>query len=160
MIRGVELVDRYGPEIEYDFLTVYHGLHLSDWFSGRGAPPWSKLVRLADALPSHSRFKAAIIDDDELAARLNLTDDEDGDKSERRKMTYEGYDPVIAKLTDACDLLIGLQRTLIQVNSEKGKGPKDTKFMDRPESAVDRARRRMRQEKIAGLRQLLVPSEN
>lgn len=158
MIRGVELVDRYGPEIEYDFLALLHGVDLSDWFSGRGAPAWGKLVRLTDQLPPHSRFKAAMLDDDEFAAAIGVSDEEtNGDKPQR--ISLADYDPMVAKLTDVCDLLIGLRTTLVAVNSEKGKGPKDTKYMPRPETAFDRLRRRKRQEKLSELRNLLVPGE-
>lgn len=157
MIRGVGLVDRYGPEIEYDFLALLHGVDLSDWFSGRGAPAWGKLVRLTDQLPTHSRFKAAMLDDDEFAAEVGVSSDDDSDKPSR--LTLADYDPLVAKMTDMCDLLIILRDTLVTVNSEKGKGPKGTKYMPRPQTAFDRLRARKRQEKMSDLRSRLVPGE-
>lgn len=152
-------MDRYGPEIEVDLLTIYHGRwDLSDWFSGSSAPAWGKLVRLADQLPPHSRFKAAMMDDDEFAARIGVSDESD-EPGKRAKMSLEGYDPLLAKVTDVCDLLIGLRETLIAVNSEKGKAPKGTKYMPRPETAFDRLRRAERQKKLNELRNILVPGE-
>lgn len=156
MIRGIELVDRYGPEIEYD-MHAFLNVDMCDWFSGRSAPAWGKLVRLTDRLPPHSRFKAAMMDDDDFAERVGLPLDDGENKSP--KVPLEDYDPLVAKLTDVCDLLIGLRTTLVAVNSDKGKGPKDTKYMPRPQTAFDRLRVKKRQEKLNELKSLLLPGE-
>lgn len=112
---------------------------------------------MADQLPPHSRFKAAMMDDDELAAIIGLSDDDESSK--KQKVSLAEYDPLVAKLTDVCDLLIGVRTTLIAVNSEKGKGPRDVKFMPRPETAFDRLRRVTRERKISELKSVLVPGE-
>lgn len=98
-----------------------------------------------------------MMDDDELAAMIGVVDDDN--KPKRAKVSLAEYDPLVAKLTDVCDLLIGVRTTLIAVNSEKGKGPKDVKYMPRPETAFDRLRRRERDRKLNELRSMLLPGE-
>lgn len=136
------------------------GLDLCDKFSGPGGMTWGKLVRMTDQLPPHSQFKAAMMDDDEYIASLglNLNDDDDGSKK-KQTVPLTHYDPMVERLTDVCDLLIGLRTTLIAVNSDKGKAPKDVKFMARPETAFDRLRRRERTNKLNELRSILLPDE-
>lgn len=71
-----------------------------------------------------------MLDDDEYVAQFGEVSDSDEEQPGRMDLT--GYDPVVAKLTDVCDLLISNRTTLIAVNSEKGKGPKNVKYMQRP----------------------------
>lgn len=156
MIRGCELVDRYGDELEYDF-HAYLGLDLCDWFSGRGAPSWGKLIRMSMKLPSHGQFKAAILDDDDYAESVGLPDDSGDDK--KRSIGYLEYDPTVQRLDTLADLLIALRATLIAVNSDKGKAPKDMKYSERPETAFDRLRKRHAREKRDMLIGILTPDQ-
>lgn len=150
-------MDRYGEELEYDF-HAFLGLDLTDWFTGRDAPSWGKLNRLASQLPPHGRFKAALLDDDEYAESIGVPDDNDEDDGKRR-VGFLDYDPTYARLTDIADLLISLRDTLIAVNSDKGKAPKNTKYMTRPETAFDRLRKRHAKEKRELLNSVLFPGE-
>lgn len=107
---------------------------------------------MSERLPQHGRFKAAVLDDDELASRYS---DEDSPE-ERVKFGYGGYNPEVAKLTDIADILLSLRATLIAVNSEKGKMPKITPF-PRPETAFDRRARERLKSKRNELFKMLTP---
>lgn len=152
MSRGYDLIDRYGPELEYDF-HAFLGLDLTDWFSGRGAPAWGKLIRLSNQLPSHGRFKAAVLDDDEFAESVGLPDSDD--QGREKAFGLVDYDPVVARLTDIGDLLIKLQATLVAVNSEKKQ--RAPKYMARPQTAFDRLEKRVSREKRDFLTSILTP---
>lgn len=59
----VEQIDLYGDDIEADFFD--RGTDLLDWFRGRR--PWPQLHRLLRRMPEGCRYRAAVLDDDELA---------------------------------------------------------------------------------------------
>lgn len=110
---------------------------------------------MSELLPSHGRYKAAMLDDDEYAARVGLPDSSD---EKRRPVDYVDYDITAAKLDNIADLLIALKATLIAVNNE-GKAPKGVKFLTRPETAFDRLKRAHAREKRRLLASILTPGE-
>lgn len=128
-------------------------LDLTDWFLGVEAPSWGKLSRLLDQLPQHGRFKAALLDDDELAEQIYEPVDDDGPIP---PMDFVGYDPVVAGLTNIGDILLMLRATLIAVNSDKGKMP-PVKPLPRPESARERVERERSKERRSELLSILTP---
>lgn len=114
------------------------GLDLLDWFRGRH--PWSKLLRLAARLPDHSRYKAALADDEDLAEQL-AGRVEAGTPAAR--MTMLGWTPERALLTALVEAVGSLTAITIAVNSEDDKAP-DVPRLPRPVLALDRIQDRRR----------------
>ncbi|MGK9270499.1 hypothetical protein KXR83_05800 [Williamsia muralis] len=81
MAERVELIDRFGDQIEYD-LHKHLGVDLLDFF--RGVLPWEKLDRLLPQLPWQSQFKKAMENDPEQARKYaeQFTDLEQFDSQE------------------------------------------------------------------------------
>jgi hypothetical protein len=136
MSRVVQLIQRYGDEIEYDLHTRLH-LDLGDWF--RGLHPWEKLLRLAGQLPRDSRYKAALYDDDDVAAMWATQHGERDDDAPRPELTLEGWTPELGQLVAMTEAIMGMHRTLIAIHN-KGKAP-EFKPLPRPKTAWDRRER-------------------
>lgn len=107
------------------------GLDLLDWFRGRH--PWGKLLRLAAGLPAHSRYKAAAVDDDDIAEAIA---DREPDTTELR-MTTAGWTPERSLLTCLVDAVGYLTAVTIAVNSRNGKVP-EVPRLPRPVTALER----------------------
>jgi hypothetical protein len=125
----VVLINQYGEEIEYDLFE--RGCDILDWF--RGKRPWSQLTRLISRLPNHSHYKAAVLNNDEMAKAAI----ESGMASEPRTMV--GWTPEVAAITDNTAWVKNLYGLLAAVNSD-GKFP-DLPKSDIPETAFDRQRK-------------------
>lgn len=158
----MELVNRYGDELEYD-LHQFLTLDLADWFRGRHA--WGKLIRMAAQLPAHSRYKAALADDDELAERyvaeIGTAEDErrrEG-KARRQAKTMADWSPELSTLADLVDGVQELHASFAQANSKKGTRPK-VRHTDRPMVALDRVRYRRDLSQAERVRNAFSPRED
>lgn len=156
----MSLVDRYGPELEYDLHG--RGVDLLDFI--RGVHPWGKLLRLAGQLPASSRYQAALADDDDAVREYLSVVGEDHDERvrsgeiPRRPRTMAGWSEELAGIADMVDAVNQLHATLSQVNSKSGTRPKVARY-PRPVLAVDRARRERDLTVVASVRNMFGPKE-
>ena len=130
----VDLVDRYGPAIEFDLFS-HGGWDLLDWF--RGTRPWPQLLRLVDKLPPLSQFRRAVSDDDDLAARAAA-----GALTGPGKPTLQHWtelDDLKATIIDGFALV---QLAIASQHTPKGKQPPKFRPTPRPKTAWHRAQRR------------------
>lgn len=127
-------LERYGDELEADFLSEYHGLNLGKLLrSGQHA----RILRLIHQLPQASRFNAAVASDPEhVEAIIKAT--------EGQQQT--SYHPPLAEwrteneqLATVADLLQNVIAAIVATNG--GKPPK-VKPMPRPKTEFDAARER------------------
>jgi hypothetical protein len=154
MARAVELVDRYGPELDYD-LHARLGLDLLDWF--RGGHPWDQLLWLAEQLPGDSHYKAAMADDDDLVAEyVGQHGLPEGGRP--TSVSLADWTTERQMLTSVIDAINAMHRTLIAANSERGKAPPEMPRLPRPESAWDRAAIRQDIDQAVGLAKLFLPN--
>lgn len=97
--------------------------------------PWGQLLRFADGLPLHSRYKAAIHDDIEYAEALAAT----GALDERpRPPTLAGFTPEVNALLELTDWVKSLYRLTFGVHSQTA--PPELPPTRRPRTAFDRLR--------------------
>lgn len=139
----VEVVDRYGPAIEYD-LHQHLGLDLLDFF--RHKHSWMKLDRLIWQLPSGSAFWAARTDDDE-AAKAML--ERHGDKPRPRAV------PPLTEMTRTNQVLLDivdwLQLTVDRLERLGGNKPPVPERAPRPTSALERVEHQQEAAAVADL---------
>lgn len=141
----VELFDKFGLQIQLDFRDFWCGLDVLEYFEGSRS--WLEFYEFLNGLPAHSRFKAAVALDPELAQMLKdqrdaaeaEDDDEDeldeGDQAWNPKMrSQEGYSPEISLMYSMLDAMNEVSRTLIAVN---GKRPPPKQKLPKPISAMD-----------------------
>lgn len=124
------MVDRYGPQIEYD-LQKELGLDLLDFF--RGKYTWAKLDRLIGQLPQGSAYWAARVDDDEVAkAYLEA----------HKKLPKGDGAPPLEEMTYQNQLLMMLVDGMIGMNHRLeallGLRPPPPKGLSRPKTAAQR----------------------
>ncbi|ALE77671.1 hypothetical protein WY02_03520 [Pseudonocardia sp. AL041005-10] len=134
----VEQIDLYGEAIESDLAD--RGIDLLDFF--RGARPWTQLARMLPRLPEGSRYRAALLDDEDLArARIEAEDDEDDDapsKSDRPPLIGETQDRAL--LRQAVSFLRRIEHGLYNSRAPKSKRSKAPDPLKGPETAEDRLR--------------------
>lgn len=135
----VEQIDLYGDAIDRDLALGGRGYtggwDLLDWFRGRR--PWPQLARLIGGLPEGSRYSAAILDDEELAAeRLERGEERTGRSTP--PLVGETYDRALLRA-----LVSGMGRVEYAVYAAAA-GKKRTgsppKALPGPETAEDRLR--------------------
>lgn len=85
---------------------------------------------MIEQLPSHSRYKAAVWDDDDAAPTLAKL-------PTRKAFGLREWTPERAQLTQIIEYLAGIQSRLIAQTSKSGKGPR-VRPQARPTTAVDR----------------------
>jgi len=108
-------------------------------------------LTLIDQLPSHSRYVAAVHEDEELIEHLADQLDDEG-PSPPPPLT--DWTPEVERLTAIIDRLGELIAVTAAANSKQGK-VRPPKPSPRPVTAVDRARRRRRERKHAIVQQRL-----
>lgn len=135
----VEQVDLYGEAIEADLAlggVGYSGGHdLLDWFRGRR--PWPQLARLLQRLPEGSRYWAAILDDETLAAERIAAGIEPPPRRKTPPLLGETPERMLLR-----GILSGLQRVehavfAVQVGKKAGPRPRP---LPEPSTAEDRLR--------------------
>ncbi|GJF06604.1 hypothetical protein [Pseudonocardia sp. D17] len=127
------------------------GLDLLDWLRGRH--PWGKLLRLAGQLGRHSRYIAALHDDDEIAPLLVAAHDDSG---EEPRMSLVGWTHERELLTELLQSVRALQATVIGIVSKSGKPP-EVPPARRPRTLVDDLRRRADRDQAETVIQLFNP---
>jgi hypothetical protein len=129
------------------------GWDLLDYF--RGVRPWTQLLRIADRLPPHSRFKHAVADDDELQRwREDRFKGRVPPARPPRLSEWTVFDDIMTTLNDGFSLL---RHTIVSVNAEKGKRPPAWKPTRRPKSAADRAESRRDMDTVMDIRRKVLP---
>jgi hypothetical protein len=118
---------------------------IHDFFTGRR--PWAQLERLIERLPRHSRYKAALEDDDNYAA-LALAMQKAGVAETPARVPLVGYDEVAVRLDNIYDAVNALRETLIAIYSKRNSAKPKPNRAPRPESAHQRVRRRQAREKL------------
>lgn len=98
-----------------------------------------QVLALLGQLPRTSRVKAAIMNDDEILAGIDLGDPEEAEDSGPELTDWSMTVEMLASVYDAINALIGVT---IQVNSDKRRSM--PKPLPRPRTAIDRARERRR----------------
>lgn len=90
-----------------------------------------------DGLPAHSRYVAALLDDEAEAERIAALDDPD----DHQRVGLAGYDPhraLLAALIDAVNM------NTVATIAAAGAEPPKFEPLPRPETGLDRARARLR----------------
>ena len=104
---------------------------------------WSFLIDLIDQLPSNSRTTEAILNDEEIAEEI-LAQRESGDTSDGAwHPRFSEFGQTQQMLAQIIDQLSGLQATTV---AAAGGDPKTSRPYPRPQSAVDRLKRKREQE--------------
>lgn len=126
------MIARYGDAIEYDLVTKCNGLDLAtEWRRRR----WRKLLNIIDRLPRDSAYIEAMSDDEDMAEHL-LDRSEQGPK--RRMSEFSAQVELLSVIADR-------QAEMIQVLvARRGARPPRIKWQPRPETALERVRRRRR----------------
>ena len=148
MIALIPIIDRYGPAIEWDLRTLWH-VDIHEYF--RGERPWSQLRRFLDGLAPTSRYVIAKRNDPEvaLATAHALREARHGEGRSRYRPPAVEWDTraeLDAAILDRLGEVVALLSDLpIAGNKRKGKPPKRT---PRPETAIERAERRLSEEHV------------
>jgi hypothetical protein len=135
-------------------LHAYCGIDLLGFF--RGECSWRKLEVLLERLPWDSAYKLAITDDEESAAQYldmindtDLSDDEDARQVNR--VPLDQWNQFAELRASILDGLMLVARTIVMVNTPKGRTVPPIKSQPRPETAIDRVRRKKRDTVMADL---------
>ncbi len=131
----VEQIDLYGEAVEADLAD--RGWDLLDWFRGRH--PWPQLLRLLPRLPEGSRYKAAVLDDEDLA-RERLTHDTDDTGGRRRRPPLIGETQDRTLLRGVLSTLLRVEHAIYASRAPKGKAGRPPRPLLGPETAEDRIR--------------------
>lgn len=134
----VEQVDLYGEAIETDLSNRGHDV--LDWFRGRR--PWPQLLRLVQHLPPESHYKAALLDDEELATE-RIEAEERGElapPSRKSRPSLVGESQERALLRAIASALPRIEHAVFAVNAPKGKAGRPPSGLPSPETAEDRVR--------------------
>lgn len=121
-------------------------LDLLDFFRGRYS--WAKLWRLVGRLPWDSQYKLALADDDEIADRALVVDERGGRPSPPLMAEWNELRDLRSAILDG---LASVERTIIAVNTPRGKRVPEFRPQPRPETAAMRVARRRRDEAMGEL---------
>jgi hypothetical protein len=128
-------------------------MDLLDWFRGRR--PWPQLLRLIEQLPRHSHYKAALVNDPDMAARIV---EQRAKSPTKARPPVTDWSPEVDMLAHVADAVRSLVSLTIKVNSKGGNGP-DAKPVTRPRTAVDRADRAAFERRMNVLIKKVVPNQ-
>lgn len=145
----IDLVDRFGPEIEYD---LHHelGVDILDFFRGRW--PWSKLLRLIARLPDHGHYKAALAHDESNPAMWALLAQRAPDPAP----TMLGWTREVALLVGILEAVHQVSGVTIAVNTESGHMPEPVRI-PRPVTALQKFQQRRKVDDREARMRVLVP---
>lgn len=133
----IEQIDLYGADIESDLAD--RGDDLLDWFRGRR--PWPQLDRYLRRMPEGCRYHAALLADEDLAARQieqeqDTPDDEDGDGSRRPPLVGETQG--LSLLRSAVSALLRVEHAVYAAQAPKNKRGRPPDPIKGPLTAKDR----------------------
>jgi hypothetical protein len=106
----------------------------------RGLHSWDKLYSLIEYLPWDSAYKLAMADDEDLARQL-ITEEADGS---RASIPITQWDHIAELRASILDGLYMVARTIVAVNTPKGKRVPDFPRQPQPETAAQRLERQRR----------------
>lgn len=118
----------------------------------------SKLLDLAERLPRHSVYRAAVADDEDTALAL-LDEAERETPSGAPTFGMAGWTPERELLVGLTEAVMSLRAVLIAVNSKSGKVPKVVP-LPRPKVAADRVSAIRSRRKREGLLAQLLPDQH
>lgn len=133
----VEMLNVYGRAIEYDLWERGHDL--AAYF--RGERPWDHLVRVTERLPPGCQYRAAMADDDELAARIAEVHGPPSKRRKRNRPALAGWTTEVSYLHQIANGLGRVQWAVFAAQAEKGKRGSVPKGAKGPETADDRYER-------------------
>lgn len=138
------MIARYGDAIEYDLAV--RGIDLArEWRSRR----WRRLLNLIDHLPRDSAYVEALSDDEEMAERMLGQ----ADRAPRRRMSE--FSVEVELLSVIADRQAEIINALI---ARRGVKPARIKWQPRPETALERVRRRKRRRQHEALVAKVLPA--
>lgn len=128
-----------------------------DFFRGRHS--WGKLEVLLERLPWDSQYKLAIDADEELAeAVLDAADGADQAAPATGRPALQQWSHMAELRASLLDGLMVIARTIVMVHTPRGKHIPPMRLQPRPETGLERARRRRQdavmselEAKLAGL---------
>lgn len=147
----VEQIDLYGEAIEADLFDRGHDL--LDWFRGRR--PWPQLGRILGRLPEGSRYVAAILDDEDLAAERIAAETDAPRRRARPPLVGETAERML--LRGVLSAMLRLEHATYAVNAPKGKAGSPPQPLPGPETAEDRLRERLADQDVEELLDTLTP---
>lgn len=147
----VEQIDCYGDDIDADLFDRGHDL--LDWF--RGYRPWQQLARLLARLPEGSRYMAAVLDDEDLAAERISSGVERPAGRKRPALLGETQDRMLRRATVSA--LMRVEHAVYAVNAPKGKAGRPPRPLPGPDTAEDRLRDRIADQEVEELFDDLTP---
>lgn len=152
----VEQIDLYGAAIDRDLALGGHGYtgghDLLDWF--RGERPWSQLTRLLQGLPEGSRYWAAILDDEDLAAERIAAGTEPASRRSTPPLLGETAERML--LRAVLSTLQGVEHAVFAAQVGKKAGPRP-RPLPGPETAEDRLRDRQGTDELFELFDAMTP---
>lgn len=152
MVRAVELVEHHGADIEFDLAGLL-GVDLHEF--ARGDRPWSQFVRLVDRLPAHSRYGAAVREDEDLASQLLELPEEI--QSTPFTPSFVGWTPERELLTALTEAVHALHAVTVAAHSD-GR-VRRVPPLPRPVTAVERVKARRGREIADHVRDTFLPRE-
>lgn len=148
MMALIPVIDRYGPAIEWDLRHEWQ-VDIHEYF--RGERPWAQLRRFLDGLAPTSRYIIAKRNDPEtaLATARALREARRSEGRSRYRppaVEWDARAELDAAILDRLGEVVALLSDLpIAGNKRKAKPPKRT---PRPETAIERAERRLSEEHV------------
>jgi hypothetical protein len=130
----VERIDCYGAAVEADLFDRGHDL--LDWF--RGLRPWPQLARVLDHLPEGSRYRAAILDDEDLALERIEAGIEPPTSTATPPLEGETQDRMLLRALVSTAQRI--EHATYAVHAKKGAAGRPPRPLRGPQTAEDRLR--------------------
>jgi hypothetical protein len=149
LTRRIDLIDEFGPDIEYDLLGEF-GIDIHDYFAARR--PWAQLERLISRLPRYSHYKAALESDErlaEIALQIEMP-------NAKPYVPLVGYDETVVRLDNVYDAINNMHETLVAIYSKKGSGRRQPNRAPRPETAQERVKRQKSLQKLDSLEERMI----
>lgn len=152
------MLDRYGAELEYDFLALFR-IDIAEFF--RGERGWLQFHRLVGQLPRNSRFQAAWHSDPEAAREHIRRNPElvnsDSTPTERPTRALNEWSPEVELLTALVNEIRGYRADYAYV-SANGKGSrKKPDLVEGPRTALESELKKARQDRHSGIKAALLP---
>lgn len=135
----IEQIDLYGADIESDLAD--RGDDLLDWFRGRR--PWPQLHRYLRRMPEGCRYHAALLADEDLAARQieqdqDRDDDDTDDDADARRPPLVGETQQLSLLRSAVSALLRVEHAVYAAQAPKNKRGRPPEPLKGPLTAKDR----------------------
>lgn len=148
------ILQRYWQALEYDFASKLPGENLGELWRSR---QWRKLLNLIDHLPQNTYYAAEVSTDIDHAVMLLKAQQRAKSEGKAGKApSMATYSPEVERLDKVIDKLSELAYITAKANQGNPKKPDP---QQRPASAMEIARLRVRREQHDMLRSRLLPQE-